>query len=217
MMDANTVTTSRRFAPKEVRKQQLIDATLEVIAEKGVSGTTTTLVTKKAGLSAGIVNLHFENKDNLLKATLEHLATELRDCWQAVYEDDKLQPADKLWGIIQACFDPDVCTIDKIRVWFAFFGEAPYRAFYREMVSRFDDERGDAMTALIIQLGQSEGAAERTSEAAECLADGLWLNMMLYPEWYDRESSRAQIWHFLFLHFPDQFSGPVPDAGICAT
>lgn len=209
-MDGNTEITSRRFAPKEVRKQQLIAATLAVIAEKGVSGTTTTLVTKKAGLSAGLVNLHFENKDNLLKATLEHLAIELRDCWQAVHEDTTLPPAEKLWGIIQACFHPDVCTNEKVRVWFAFFGEAPYRAFYREMVSKFDDERGDAMAALIVQLGQSEDDADRTSDAIECLADGLWLNMMLYPDWYDLDSSRAQIWNLLSLQFPKQFSGPVP-------
>lgn len=215
-MDGNTDITSRRFAPKEVRRQQLIDATLAVIAEKGVSGTTTTLVTKKAGLSAGLVNLHFENKDNLLKATLEHLAIELRDCWQAVHEDVSLSPADKLWGIIQACFHPKVCTGDKVKVWFAFFGEAPYRAFYREMVSGFDDERGDAMADLIVRLGQSEDDAARTSDAIECLADGLWLNMMLYPDWYDLDSSRAQIWNLLSLQFPEQFSGPVPQDRTCA-
>lgn len=215
-MAGNTEITSRRFAPKEVRKQQLIDATLVAIAKHGVSGTTTTLVTQKAGLSAGIVNLHFENKDNLLKATLEHLATELRDHWQAVYVDEALQPADKLWGIIEACFHPEVCTLDKVRVWFAFFGEAPYRAFYREMVSRFDDERGDAITSLLVQLGQSQDAAAHTSEAIECLADGLWLNMMLYPEWLDLDSSRAQMWNLLCLHFPEEFGGPVPQLRIRA-
>lgn len=205
MMDGDIDLRARRFAPKEVRKQQLIDATRSVIAEKGVSGTTTAQVTGKAGLSAGIISLHFENKDNLLRATLEFLAMELQEKWQAVNADDSLTTEQKLWGIIAASFHPDICSYEKIRVWFAFFGEAEYRAFYREMVDSFDTERENALAELLIQLGQSEDQAKATTQTIESLADGLWLTMMLYPNWLNRDQSEQRLWDLLCLHFPDRF------------
>lgn len=204
-MDGNTDLKSRRFAPKEVRKQQLIEATLAVIANKGVSGTTTAQVTGMAGLSAGIISLHFDNKDNLLKATLEYLAMELQEKWQAVSVDDSLNVEQKLWGIIASSFHPDICSYEKIRVWFAFFGEAEYRDFYREMVDSFDTERENAVAELLMELGQTEDQAKATTQTIESLADGLWLTMMLYPNWLDRDGSKQRMWELLCLHFPDRF------------
>ena len=48
-----------RTASKAVRRQQLIEATIDSIAKYGISGTTMTTVTGLAGLSVGIVNFHF--------------------------------------------------------------------------------------------------------------------------------------------------------------
>ena len=107
-MTQAAATKTRRTAPKEVRRQQLIDATIETIAETGISGTTMAAVTGRAGLSMGIVSLHFESKENLLKSTLRHLAVELRDKWREVEQKADLTPAERLWGIVEANFDPDM-------------------------------------------------------------------------------------------------------------
>ena len=58
---------SRRTESRAARRQQLIDATMKCIARKGIGSTTLGDVAKEAGLSQGIVNLHFVSKDNLLK------------------------------------------------------------------------------------------------------------------------------------------------------
>jgi AcrR family transcriptional regulator len=63
-----------RTASRATRRLQLIDATMKCIARKGMSSTTLGDVAREAGLSQGIVNLHFESKDNLLNETLRHLA-----------------------------------------------------------------------------------------------------------------------------------------------
>lgn len=204
-MDGNTDLRLRRFAPKEVRKQQLIEATLEVISEKGLSGTTTSQVTGRAGLSAGIISLHFETKDNLLKATLGHLASELAERWQDVNADETLTSAQKLWGIMSASFAPEICTDAKVRVWFAYFGEAQYRGIYREIVEAFDTERGEALSALLVELGQSPDEAASTVQIIESAADGLWLSMMLYPDWADIKISKTRLWTLLNKYLPDQF------------
>ena len=47
---------------------------MKCIARKGMGSTTLADVATEAGLSQGIVNLHFESKDNLLSETLRYLA-----------------------------------------------------------------------------------------------------------------------------------------------
>jgi AcrR family transcriptional regulator len=66
----------RQIRPKAERRQQLIDATIRCIAQHGLSAVTMQMVTREAGLSVGIANLHFESKDNLLRETLRFVAEE---------------------------------------------------------------------------------------------------------------------------------------------
>ena len=73
-MVAVSASMGRRALAKEQRRQQLIDATIKCIAKKGLSSTTLADVAKEAGLSQGIVNLHFNSKDNLLYETLRYVS-----------------------------------------------------------------------------------------------------------------------------------------------
>ena len=57
-----TETTPQRKATRPVRRQQLIDSTIAVLARKGYAGLTVADVAKEAGLSAGIVIFHFNSK-----------------------------------------------------------------------------------------------------------------------------------------------------------
>ena len=55
-----------RTEPKEKRRSQLILATIRSIARHGLSDTTVSTVSSEAGLSQGIINLHFQSKEKLL-------------------------------------------------------------------------------------------------------------------------------------------------------
>ena len=70
---AATAKTARRTASRAKRRQQLIDATMKCIARKGMGGTTLADVAREAGLSQGIVNLHFKSKENLLISICDEL------------------------------------------------------------------------------------------------------------------------------------------------
>lgn len=56
---------------------RLLEATVELVVERGFSGTTTTLVSERAGVSRGAQLHHFPTKNDLVVAAVEHL-TELR-------------------------------------------------------------------------------------------------------------------------------------------
>lgn len=62
-----------------VRKKQLIEATLEVMAEVGYHGTTISLISKRAGLSSGIISHYFGDKQGLIEATMRHLLDALKN------------------------------------------------------------------------------------------------------------------------------------------
>jgi AcrR family transcriptional regulator len=55
-------------------RQRLMEATIECLVEKGWSGTSTTLVSERAGVSRGAQLHHFPTKNDLVIAAVEHLA-----------------------------------------------------------------------------------------------------------------------------------------------
>ncbi|MBV9832442.1 MAG: helix-turn-helix transcriptional regulator, partial [Marmoricola sp.] len=58
-------------------RQRLLDATIECLVEHGWSGTSTTLVSQRAGVSRGAQLHHFPTKNDLVVAAVEHV-TEVR-------------------------------------------------------------------------------------------------------------------------------------------
>jgi AcrR family transcriptional regulator len=75
------VTATR--VPQEERtramRRRLLEATLRCLVERGWSGTSTTLVSERAGVSRGAQLHHFPTKADLVVAAVEHIATLRRD------------------------------------------------------------------------------------------------------------------------------------------
>jgi AcrR family transcriptional regulator len=69
------VTTVR--VPQEERSRamraRLMDATIECLVERGFGGTSTTLISERAGVSRGAQLHHFPTKNALVVAAVEHL------------------------------------------------------------------------------------------------------------------------------------------------
>ena len=212
---------ARRTAPREQRRQELIVATMDTIADRGLAGTTLAEVTGRAGLSLGLANHHFSSKENLLTETLRQLAEELRALWVERQTDDRLTSAEKLRAIVEGMFDPAVCTPTKIAVWFAFFGDAHYRGVYLALIAELDAERSNVIEALCRDLAQRDTSPDidphAMAQSIEALADGLWLSLMLYPDVLTPPDAIARMIDLLALSFPDHFGPPASrKAGIAS-
>ena len=211
-----------RTASREVRRRQLIEATIASIAENGLTGTTMASVTGRADLAMGSVSFHFRSKDNLLRETLAYLAEEHRARWAENIADSGLDPAARLAAVMDAHFAPEICNETRIAVWYAFFGEARYREIYREMAAAFDEERTETVAALCRALADEAAPGmvpEEVADTLECLADGLWLAIMLYPGWFGRDAAKRRIHAYLAGVFPCAFATwpGVPAGGGAAT
>lgn len=76
MLTLVTSTASPRVPQEErtrLMRARLLEATVECLVEDGFSGTSTTLVSERAGVSRGAQLHHFPTKNDLVVAAVEHL------------------------------------------------------------------------------------------------------------------------------------------------
>ena len=156
-----------------LRKSQLIDATIACIHEEGVARASVQRISKRAGLSAGIVAHYFDDKDGLLVATLRRLNKGLSDSIVAKMRLAKT-PEDRLWAIIDAHFAQEHFAPAMVDAWLALWNmmrEVPaLQRVQRIYEARMRSNLRHALRPLI--------DADRVVPVADALGamiDGLWL------------------------------------------
>lgn len=208
-MTAASATKSRRTENRAKRRQQLIDATIRCISKHGIGGTKLADVAKTAGLSQGIVNLHFDSKDNLLAATLRYLADEYRQQFEQALERAGPGPAERLEALMAMDFRPSICDRRKLAVWFAFWGEAKAVPTYRKICQQRDREYGEVLENLCRELvaegGYDDADPALIADALAAMTDGLWLSCLISPREFDREQALAAVGSYLRAVFPRHF------------
>jgi AcrR family transcriptional regulator len=75
----HAVREGRRIAIEDIRRSELVDAAIGVIAEHGFDRTTVRDIARSAGAAAGSVHYYFKNKDELLQAAFDELEMRFRD------------------------------------------------------------------------------------------------------------------------------------------
>src|SRR3954453_3021149 len=121
LRSAHRPTRLRRVDAEDVRRRQLIEATVEAIGELGFNATTIAEIAQRAEVSTGLVSFYFGDKDGLLEATLRHLPRELsRNAARRLREG--APPRERIQAVIEANlgdiqFERRIAT-----VWLAFWG-----------------------------------------------------------------------------------------------
>ncbi|MEH6549816.1 MAG: TetR family transcriptional regulator C-terminal domain-containing protein [Pseudomonadales bacterium] len=200
---------TRRAAPKEVRRQQLIKATLKTVANNGLAGTTMALVTKEAGLSIGIVNLHFQSKEKLFIETLQFLSDEYMSGWNTILDNSALSATEKIKQVIDFDFSPKVTQRSKLAVWYAFWGEAKSRPTYNKICAAQDRSANLSLIATLEQLITDGDYADVDSDLVAtgylALANGLWLDLLMTPKVLSREKAQRICADYMRSHFINHF------------
>lgn len=63
--------TDRRHQQGEESRERILDAVIQIAAERGYEGTTVSLVSERSGLPVSSIYWHFGNKDDLIAAVIE--------------------------------------------------------------------------------------------------------------------------------------------------
>ena len=206
---ATTAKTTSRTATREKRRQQLIDATMKCIARKGMGSITLGDVAGAAGLSQGIVNLHFESKENLLNETLRYLADEYKTQFNRTLEKSVPGAASKLRALMALDLSPSVLDRRKLAVWFAFWGEVKSRPRYQAICEKSDEYYDKVLGSLCDEL-IADGEYENVSSAAVAtvltsVTNGMWLSYLISPKRFDRHIATNAVDEYLHSVFPKHF------------
>lgn len=198
-----------RKLSRAARRMQLIEATIETIAERGYARTTLTDVANRAGLSHGLVNFHFETKEKLLTETLLFLSEEYKANWQGALEGASDSPAAKLDALIRADFRPEICTPARLAAWCAYWGEAQCRPIYQDKCSSNDEEYYSALLGISTDLAREGGYTYNPVLVARVLRvtlEGVWLDMMTMNAPYGKDEALTTVFACAAAFFPKHFS-----------
>ncbi|KAA0972536.1 betaine-aldehyde dehydrogenase [Aureimonas fodinaquatilis] len=166
-----------RIGVEDERRRQLVDATVESMAEVGFAASSLTEIAGRAGFAASLVSHYFGDKDGLLEATLRHLASRVSDAVLL-----RLRAADgpreRIQAIIDANLAPEEFDQRTGSVWLAFWGQVLHsdrlrrvqRVYQQRMLSNLRHD----LRALV-----STEDAPRIALAIAAVIDGLWLRSTL--------------------------------------
>lgn len=200
-------TALNRERTRGVRRQQIIDAALDSIAENGLADTTLATVAKKAALSQASLVFHFKSKDAMLTEALRCLNDEYDDNWKVALANASDHPVERVCTLVEAYFHRSVCSRKRIGVWFAFWGQAKAQPTYLEICGAGDQERCDAMTQecsrLLELTGQGTDDAADVAFMIDGLCDGLMQSLLInYKEFGRKDAMRVAFGQLIRL-FPD--------------
>lgn len=202
----------RRTAPPEQRRRQLIEASIRSIADYGLAGTTIATVAREAGLSQGIINLHFKTKERLLIETLRFLSDEYRNACSEAAAVAVNSPVDGLLAMVDLDFRRNICSRDKLAVWFAFWGERRFRPTYRRICAARDKSYDDMVRIMCAKLCEKGDYPDvepaLVADGLSALTDGLWLDLLVRPESMTRDLARRVTLSYLADTFPKHFRHP---------
>src|SRR5262245_21236259 len=108
---------------KDMRRDELMEAAIVVIAKEGLHGATLSQIAVEAGMSTALVNHYFDSKDELLEATMRRLSNRYRAEIMKLMPENPT-PAQRLRAIIEGSFQPDNLTLASRKAWVQFLVNA---------------------------------------------------------------------------------------------
>jgi TetR/AcrR family transcriptional regulator, transcriptional repressor of bet genes len=179
----------------QVRRQALIAATIECLKRYGHEGLSIRTISAQAGVSVGLINHHFPNKDELVAAAYRQFNAELVGGMQAAVARAADAPQARMRAFLEASFSPPNLDADTLTVWVVFWGmyrhSRPIQRVHRETYQGYVQLLHGMLAELLGGGAAPRGRRPRRSVAAvdlrmaavglSALLDGLWLAWCLEP------------------------------------
>ena len=175
MVEKKVPKPRRRRADGELSRERILDAAMEISAERGYEGTSIGAVSSKCGLPASSIYWHFKDKDDLLAAVIERSFGTWLNAWQMPATGDAIDRATAMGAqIAKALLDsPDFLRLGLMLA----LERRPVEPRAREMFLQARAEAHRQLTQVIAQLAPELGDADVNRLAIYALAggDGLFI------------------------------------------
>lgn len=188
----------------DVRRKSLIQATMRSIAKYGYAGTTIGRICAEAQVSRGLINHHFDTKEELIRQSYKELCDEWVFQTRGTLLDADRDPEEKLRAMIRVSFGPALFKQEYLGIWVGFWsviGKSPTLKKLNRELYRQDRE---AYRKIFDEIAAKRGRpvdSRRASIALVALMDGLWLEWCLDPKGFTAEEAVAVCLDFVTRAF----------------
>jgi AcrR family transcriptional regulator len=167
------------------RREALVDAAIESLKRYGYEGLSVRRIAAEAGVSIGLINHHFPNKDTLVAESYRTFGRRLAATFEAAVAAAGPDPRARLRAYLDAFFSGPNLNPQVLTAWVVYWSLVQVSP---EMKAVRDEEgRGysEALGQLLSDLAKSRGAMNLDINLAvtglTALLDGLWLQLCLDP------------------------------------
>jgi TetR/AcrR family transcriptional regulator, transcriptional repressor of bet genes len=183
-----------KIGMEEIRRRQLIDATIASIHEVGFADSSLSRISARAGVSTGIVHHYFLDKADLLEATLRQLGESLRQSVVRQLESAR-SPIERLLAVIDGNIGPDQFTPEGVSAWLAFWAQVPKNERLARVQHIIISRLHDNLVHALKLMGRRD--AEDIASVTSALIDGLWLRAALSSEGPNSRDARRLVLDYL--------------------
>lgn len=173
-------TTIQNQEIRAVAKAKILQAALELFANRGYATTTVDAIAQSAGVSTGLLYYHFENKPALLHAIFEQSLSDVHATFAAA--DLEPRPADRLPALLRSA---GVIVPRHRNFWAVWYGLRMQGEVLRSLgpsVMQFSDAIVRTLEGYLRDIASPEPAIEARLLFAQI--DGMCQHYVLAPESY---------------------------------
>lgn len=173
-----------RRESEETRRDALILAAMDLVAEGGLQAATVRAIAARAGVTPGLIRHYFSTKEELTRAAFRRLMDLMTADSAAVLQAAGDDPVRRLTAFVLASLRPPVVDPKRLGLWAAFLTVLRTDPQMREVHEQGYRAYRDILETLIQQLPRDATAARCRRDAIACNAviDGLWLEGSALPE-----------------------------------
>jgi TetR/AcrR family transcriptional repressor of bet genes len=177
-----------RASLRDIRKQEIIDAAIDVVSEVGLSDATLNMIGKRAGLSAPLMVHYFEDKSLIIEASMRRLSASLGgEVLRRI--GPETSHAARLDAIIEGCFSVSNFGPGSMGAWLEFWLHIPrkpnLRRLHKAIAARFWSNLRFAFSGLVAREAIDDGV-----QGLSALIDGFWWRIAIDPESVDLDQAR---------------------------
>src|SRR5271163_4460138 len=174
---------------EDTRRRQLVEVTIDSLAELGYVGTTLAQIALRAGVSTGLVAHYFGDKDGLLDAAFRALTRRVGDHVRARLRQVST-PRARIQAIIDANLAPEEFEQRTGSAWLAFWGQVLQVPSLKRVQSVYQRRTLTNLRSSLKKLVPPDEAHNLAAMIA-AMIDGVWLRAAL-SGWREADSASAR-------------------------
>jgi TetR/AcrR family transcriptional regulator, transcriptional repressor of bet genes len=169
---------------EERRREALIKAVLDLVAEGGPQAATVRAIADRAGVTAGLIRHYFQTKEDLTRAAYHRVMFRMTQDNARVLDTAPTDPTARLAAFVAASLRPPVLDPVAMGIWAGFVHLIRKDPAMRDVHAQTYLGYRDMLQQLIADLGRVTDANVLRAQAiaANAVIDGLWMEGCVLPD-----------------------------------